>query len=212
MRFLASISGLLTLVFMVSAPATAGGDDQPLRAAPEIISQRYCFGDAEVFSVWLKLRVKYTNLTNKTLILDKEIGKAWYGVTVAHNVEDLAAGKYESNPNIDWFFTDKDQLPKSPSSAAPGPDFAILSPGKTFESAIDTSVVAQYDITKDVAGAIRSGTHIFQMQISAWNRPGLAREFEKSWRQTGQIVTGLIKTEPIELRLPANPKVESDCK
>ncbi len=212
MRLLASISGLLTIVCIVCAPTTAGTDDQPLRAVPELISQRYCFGDAEVFSVWLKLRMKYTNRTDKTLILDKEIGKAWYGVTLARNVEDLAAGKYESNPNIDWFFNDKDQLPKRPSLTAPGPDFAILPPGKTFESEIDTSVIARYDSAKDIAGAIRSGSHIFQMQLSAWNRPGLPSEFEKSWGQRGQIVTGLIKTEPIEIRLPPNPKVESDCK
>ncbi|HEV3375482.1 MAG TPA: hypothetical protein VG051_07230 [Candidatus Acidoferrum sp.] len=194
------------------ATATAGTDDRPLGAVTELISQRYCFGDAEVFSILLRLHVKYTNRTDKTLILDKEIGKAWYEVTVARNVKDLAAGKYEYNPNIDWFFTNKDQLPKKPSLATPGPDFAVLTPGQTFESEIDTSVVAQYDSGKDVAGAIRSGVHIFQMQLSAWNRPGLPSEFEKSWRQKGQIVTALIKTEPMEIRVPSNPKVENDCK
>src|ERR1700730_15329862 len=42
-------------------------------------------------------------------------GKAWYGEKVAGNVEYLAAGKYEYNPNIDWFFSDKDiRSPPSP--------------------------------------------------------------------------------------------------
>src|SRR5690349_6838866 len=84
----------------VSGVANPSTGDQPIRATPELISQRYCYGDAEVFSIWLKLRVRYTNRTDKILILDKEIGKAWNGVTVARNVEDLAAGKYEYNPNI----------------------------------------------------------------------------------------------------------------
>jgi hypothetical protein len=211
-RFLASSSVFLIVVSILYTTATAGTDDQPLRAVPELVSQRYCYGDAEAFSVWLRLRMKYTNRTDKTLILDKEIGKAWYRVTVARNLEDLNAERYESNPYLDWFFTDKDQLPKKPSMVAPGPDFAILTPGQTFQSEIDTSVVAQYDSAKDVAGAIRSGTHIFQMQLSAWNRPGLPSEFEKSWKQKGEIVTGLIKTEPMEIRIPPNPKVEKECK
>jgi hypothetical protein len=39
-----------------------------------------------VFAVNLRLRVKYTKRTEKALILDKEIGKAWYGISVARNV------------------------------------------------------------------------------------------------------------------------------
>jgi hypothetical protein len=211
-RFLASTSGLLSVISILYATATASTDDQPLTAVPALVSQRYCAGDAETFSVWLRMRMTYSNRTDRTVILDKEIGKAWYGVIVARNLEDLNSGKYEYNPNIDWFFADKDQLPKKPSLAAPGPDFAILPPGKTFESEVDPSVVTQYENAKDVAGAIRSGTHIFQMQLSAWNRPGLPSEYEKSWAQKGQIVTGLIKTEPIEIRVPPNPKVENECK
>lgn len=212
MRSLTSISALLVAVSIRYAASTVGVDKQQLKVVPEIVSQRYCFGDAEVFSVWLKLHVKYTNRTDKTLILDKEVGKVWYQVTVARNVEDMAAGKYEYNPNIDRIFTEKDQLPKKPSLAGPGPDFAILNPGETYEGEIETAVVAQYEAPKDVSGAIRSGTHVLQMQISAWNRPGQLSEFERSWRQKGQIVTGVIKTEPIEIRVPAAPKIENECK
>jgi hypothetical protein len=211
-RFLANVSGFLTVISVLYATTTASTDEQPLRAVPTLISERYCAGDAETFSVWFRIRMSYTNRTDRTLILDKEIGKAWYRVTVARSLEDLNAGKYEYNPNIDWFFTDKDQLLKKPSLAGPGPDFAVLPPGKTFESEVDPSVVTQYKSAKDVAGAIRSGTHIFQMQLSAWNRPGLPSEFEKSWKQKGQIVMGLIRTEPIEIRVPLNPKVENECK
>lgn len=210
MRFLATISSLLALASFC-AVATARSDEQPLKAVAELISQRYCSGDAEVFSVWLRLRVTYTNQTDKVLILDKEIGKAWYGVRVARSVEDLNAGKYEYNPNIDWFFTDKDSLPKNPSLISAGTDFAILAPGQSFESRIDTSVAVQYESEKAVVGTIRPGTHVLEMQLSAWNRAGLPSEFEKSWKK-GRIVTGLIKTEPIELRVPTNPTVEEVCK
>src|SRR5260370_41691431 len=212
MRLCGRISSLFIGVSVGYAPATAGAHDHPLKVVPELVSQRYCFGDAEVFSVLLKLHVKYTNRTDKTLILDKGVGKAWYQVTVARSAEDLAAGKYESNPNIDWIFGEKDQFPQKPPLAGPGPDFAILKPGETYEGEIETSVVAQYEGTKDISGAIRSGTHVLQMQLSAWNRPGLRSEFEKSWREKGYLVTGVIKTEPIEIRVPAAPKIENECK
>jgi hypothetical protein len=40
-------------------------DDQPIKAVPELVGTRYCYGDAEVYSVWLKLRMKYVNRTRK---------------------------------------------------------------------------------------------------------------------------------------------------
>lgn len=113
-------------------------DYQSIKAMPELVGTRYCYGDAETYSVWLKLRVRYVNRTEKTVILDKEIGKAYYRGKVAKNLEDLAAGKYESNPAIDWFFTDKDKSPDRPNVVSPGPGFAILAPDDRFESEINT--------------------------------------------------------------------------
>ena len=62
-----------------------------------------------------------------------------------------------------WLFSDKDQFPKRPSLDKPGPDFTILAPGQTFESNIDTEVFARYEGPKDVAGSIKSGTHVLQI-------------------------------------------------
>jgi hypothetical protein len=189
----------------------AAKDDQSVKAMPELLGTRYCYGDAETYSVWLKLRVRYVNRAEKTVILDKEIGKAYYREKVAKNLEDLTAGKYESNPVIDWFFTDKDKLPDRPSVVSPGPDFAVLAPDDRFESEINTGVVAQYENPKNFAGTIRSGTHVFQMELSAWNHPGEASVFAESWRKFGELVTGVIKTEPLEIRIPSDPKVEKNC-
>jgi hypothetical protein len=187
-------------------------DDQFIKAIPELVGTRYCYGDTEVYSVWLKLRMKYVNRTHKTLILDKEIGKAWYGEKVARNLDELAAGKYEYNPNIDWFFSDKDKLPDKPKSDSPSSDFVVLAPGETFVTEINTGVVAQYENPKNFSGSIRSGVHVLQLELSAWNHPGEASAFAESWRKFGELVTGVIKTEPLEIRIPSDPKVEKKCK
>src|SRR5215467_6985272 len=91
----------LLLMTLRASPQEA--QDQPLSAVPELVGTRYCYGDAEVFSVLLKLRVKYTNRGQRAVILEKEIGKAWYSVKVSRTLEDLHVGNYEYNPNIDWF-------------------------------------------------------------------------------------------------------------
>jgi hypothetical protein len=186
--------------------------DQSIKAIPELIDTRYCYGDAEVYSVWLKLRMKYVNQTDKTLILDKEIGKAWYGEKVAQNLDELAAGKYEYNPTKDWFFSDRDKLPDKPKGDSPSSDFVVLAPGETFVSEINATVVAQYENPKNFAGSIRSGIHILQLELSAWNHPGESAVFAESWRKFGELVTGVIKTEPLEIRIPLDPKVEKECK
>lgn len=165
---------LLALLLLIVIPVllAAGGrvpakEEQPLRAIPELVSTRYCYGDAEVYAVWLTLRVKYINRSDKILILDKEIGKAWYEAKVARSLDDLAAGKHEYNPHTDWFFTDKDKLPDKPSADSPGADFAVLSPGGTFESGTDATVAAQYENPKDFPGSIRPGVHVLQVELSA---------------------------------------------
>jgi hypothetical protein len=208
MMFLLAVASLLGTV----AANVPNAQDQPLKAMPELIRTRYCYGDEQVFSVCLKLRVKYINRSEKTVILDNEIGKSWYGEKVARTLGDLSAGKYEYDPNNDWFFSDKDKLPAKPNAQSPSPDFIVLSPGQTFVSEINASVVAQYENPKDFAGSLRPGVYIFQMELAAWNHPGEAFGFAKSWKKFGDLVMGMVKTEPLEISIPSNPKVERDCK
>src|ERR1017187_7995702 len=103
MRISRDVFRPLTAICLIVAPIVVcrAAGDQPLQATPELLGQEYCYGDSEVFSIRLTLRMKYTNATDKPLILGKEIGNAWYGVVVARRTEDLDAGKYEYNPNID---------------------------------------------------------------------------------------------------------------
>jgi hypothetical protein len=87
-----------------------------------------------------------------------------------------------------------------------------LAPGEIFESEINTGVVAQYENPKNFAGSIRPGVHVLQLELSAWNHPGEASAFAELWRKFGELVTGVVKTEPLEIRIPSDPKVEETCK
>jgi len=112
---------------------TSAGNEQMLKVVPRLTSQRYCYADAETFSVLLKLRVRYVNETDKELILDKKIGEAWYSVMISRTTDDLAAGKYEYNPNIDFFPT---QNTKAPKPDSPALHFAVIKPSSLLKNRV----------------------------------------------------------------------------
>jgi hypothetical protein len=209
LAFVLILLGSIPVLCAVAVPDQSNAE-QGLKAVPVLVNERYCYGDAEVFVVWLKLSVKYTNRTNQKLILDKGIGKAWYSVKVARNLEDLSAGRYEYNPNIDWM-TDSSHQEKLRSDSLGG-DFIVMSPGDMFQSETNASVVAQYENPKNFAGAIRPGSHVLQLDLSAWGRAEDASTFAKSWRKFGELLTGVIRTEPLEIKVPSAPNVEKNCK
>jgi hypothetical protein len=196
---------------MLCAPPGSGSaiDEQRLIAMPELISQEYCPADSALLSVGIMLRVKYKNRSGKVLIVDKQIGKNYDRVIVARNKEDLVAGTFEGDLILDNFGEDRSSV--RPSVKLLRSDFILLSPGQIFESDIKTGVFVQFENTHGVRGAIRSGVHFLQVEFSGWTHPGDASEFEKSWRKYGQLVTGVIDIEPIEIRVPPNPKVQEKC-
>jgi hypothetical protein len=185
---------------------------QSVAAILQLLSQQYCYADAETYSVLFHLRVHYINKTSETLILDKAIGDAFFGEMVARSVDDLANGDYEYNPNNDFFPVHRDKFAGPPKSKSPGADFAILHTGQTFEKEGTFAVVAQYDGPKRIPGLINSGTHVLRLDLSAWPHVGKASEYERAWRQSGELVTGVIDTEPLEIYVPSNPPVEKECK
>jgi hypothetical protein len=176
-----------------------------------LLDQSYSEGDADLFRVDLKLRLRFENRTDQRLILDKGVGTLYYRIGVARTKEELAAGKFESHPIDDWFFSEKDQLPNDADPKSPDQSFAILAPGDSFEAERTVGVFAQYKNDKEVGGVIHSGAHVLQMELSPWTRSGDPEMFKKKWGAFGRLVTEIHKTEPLEFAVPANPKVSS-CK
>jgi hypothetical protein len=199
------------LVSAVFCSVCSTSEERPLRVTAVLLDQTYCEGDAELFRVDLKLRLRFENRTDQKLILDKEIGKLYYRIGVARDKEELAARNFESHPILDWFFSDKDPLPKEAFPDAPDQSFAILVPGDSFEVERTVGVFAQYATERNVAGAIRSGVHFLQVELSPWTRPGDPKEFGRDWRAFGRLVTETLETAPLEFLVPPNPKV-GKCK
>ena len=123
---------LLTVVLTQSLHVGLTGESQPLKVNLKILNQKYCSGESSISAVQLALRLEVFNVTHKTLIVQKSIGRAWYREIVARDEESLAAGNFEYNPNIEFLRTKSDE--QVPSTDAPGDDFILLGPGKSFEA------------------------------------------------------------------------------
>jgi len=187
----------------------AGSKRQQLTATPELIGQKYCSGDNEIFSVILDLRVKFVNHGDTPLILDRKIG-VWYQLAVAKNKEDLSAKKFESNPNIDWTGSVLAMSTGSPERLLQS-DFVVIAPEGSFDAEIKPSVFALYQNTKDFKDVIAPGRHVIEVYLPAWNHTGNPSHFQNLWRQCGELGDGMITTSPIEFEVPRNPKIDVDC-
>jgi len=79
-RLLACAFALLLLSAMPMLRALgiphSANDNQSIKAIPELVGTRYCYGEAEVYSAWLKLRMKYVNRKRGAVHLNRILGNA----------------------------------------------------------------------------------------------------------------------------------------
>ena len=189
--------------FALPAPEQA----QPLQVSAKLEEQTYCPGDNETFAVHLKLRLYFMNRGSETLIVSKDVGKEWYEVIAARTHADLARGRYEYAPNIDWFTN----LQHAPDGTLLRARFSILVPGESFGNTSSVSVVASFGAVRPVAGTLRPGKHILQLRISTWNYVDPPEETRKRWEPHGQLFSQTVTTEPVAFEIPAKPSL-NECR
>jgi hypothetical protein len=131
----------------------------------------------------------------------KHTGDQWYEVRVAKSLSDLASGKYEYNPNIDWF----SDSPRAPDDADVHKKFSVLAPGESFENNSTVSIVVSLRLDHSVAGTVKPGEHVLQLQVSTWNYLEGPDKTRTRWERYGHLFSQAIVTEPLEFRVPANP-------
>ena len=60
---------LAICAFLLSGSAQAGQSGRDYRAVVQVVSQNYCYGDDDVFTVSLDLRIEVVNSARTTLFL-----------------------------------------------------------------------------------------------------------------------------------------------
>jgi hypothetical protein len=200
----------LALAAAIVTPSSSSriDDAQPLKATTELISQRSCIQEQlkNTYSVTQTLRVTVLNHSKGNLIVDKSIGRGFYGMVVARDARSLSEEKYEWNPQLDWSI---EPPPGELVAEKPVSPFVVLAPAESFQFETNFWVWARIE---DSAGpGIPSGDHVLQLQIGSWYYTTKPEEVQKRWQSYGDLIYKLIKTEPLAFSLPKDPKPEN-CK
>jgi len=198
----------VTLVLGMESFSSDG--EQRLIPTAEVISQKYCPGDTDLFRVDITLHLKFENHTDKALILDKQFGKFPSTQLIAKNRESLAQRDYEENPIFESF-VDSDPPHFKPSIHVLHADFVLLSPGQSFERVTTVEAFARYVNKSGRPGPLNDGDHLLQIGFLGWTYAAKASPFEEAWRKFGQLVTEEIYTEPIPFEIPKNPQIGKAC-
>jgi len=206
LRFTFLSLGLFITAMATALAAGSTDDPQPLKASTQVISQKLCRENDETYSLIQKQRVTFLNQSKKNLIVDKSIGRAFYGMVVARDVQSLSDGKYEWHPNLDWAI---DLWPGELTAESPVPPFAILVPAESFQVETDFWVDVRMNDSK--GSGISSGNHVSQLQIGSWYYTTKPEAVQKRWEAYGELIYNVIKTEPLAFNLPPNPKLDN-CK
>jgi hypothetical protein len=207
-RFAIVLIGAGALGLAMGPFSSHGG--QRLIPTAEVISQKYCSLDNEVFKVDITLHLKFENHTDKVLILDKQFGKFPSRRIIAKSRESLAQRNYEDDPIFESF-VDDDPPHFNPSIHLLRSNFVLLAPGQSFERTSTVEVFARYVSKSGRSGAINYGDHVLQIGFLGWSYSANASAFEEAWRKFGQLVTEEIYTEPILLQIPKNPQINNAC-
>jgi len=183
----------------------ASREGQPIRLTGSLGEQTYCRGDRDTFSIHFRLALHAVNQTSDALIVIGNFGKADYTVQMARTAEELDEGKYEYNPNLDYF----EDLPDAPRDADLSKEFIVLKPDDTFESTTNVAVVASHGLGRPARGTVTPGKHSMQVTLSAWPYRDPPDETAKRWKQYGRLVAQPLTTEPIAIDIPPDAPVYS---
>ncbi len=166
-----------------------------------ILAQTYCHADDESFTVRLEVRLHFTNVSDKPVILSKKIDNTDL-VRVAKSVEAGDAGQFESAPNPDRLV--RENPPSPPFRDAPDPKyFVILNPRQSYDVTIQTSVFGTKGPTSE-HGLINRGTHVLRLGISTWPYYGYAdvQNLRARWARFGDLQFGSVYTNFVPFEIP----------
>ena len=194
MKFSFTIICLLIL----SCFSALASDKPELQLTTEIVSQRYCKGDAELDALDLNLKLRFENTGNQPLILYKSSDQI-----VQQIVRDID-GNSELNSTLSWLMSGEWKVDES----SLGRLFVVLPPNKIYETQTTARVFITREGVGKIAGAVGDGEHFLQIRIAAWDgSQELADGLRQSWKQSGFLWTNSILSLPVKFKVNAKRKV-----
>jgi hypothetical protein len=182
-------------------------DPQPLKLAIDIVGQKYCTGDAELDGLQINVRFTYTNISNRRVIVYKSanlISRIMIGKTLA----DIEASRFQVDSSLTQLIAGGKNCLKGP---VPSRCFVVLLPGASYQVRADIGVFAVRDDSREIAGAVRSGEHVLQVEVSTWpDSKASVGEMRHRWRRSGLLWYDPVTSAPRPFTVERERKVV-DC-
>jgi hypothetical protein len=165
------------------------GSERPtLRVKALVVEQKYCRGDADAFTVSLRIKLEIANLSKAPTRLlwpmAPSVGK------VAASLRDAEAGRF-------LFAQTASRYPQG----QPRFKRLKLERGKKVLKRSEYYLIARYDAATSVPKSVSPGTYAVVLALSP--------EEEPAAQMKGPDTMTSLTTEPFVVELPADPKVVS---
>jgi hypothetical protein len=173
-------------------------DKPELQLTKEIVSQRYCKGDAELDALDLNLKLRFENTGNQPLILYKSSDQ------IVQQIIQNVYGGNEVNSTLSWMMSGEWKVDESSLDKL----FVVLPPNKTYEMQTSARVFVTRGVVGKIAGAVGNGEHFLQIRVAAWHgSQELADNLQQSWKQSGFLWTNSILSLPMKFKVDIKRKL-----
>ena len=191
MRQLISVVVLVCGMTFASAQDTTRVSREPVTAKASIIRQAYCRGDADLFTVSLKLRVEVVNSSKKTVYLlwpmVPMVGK------VASSPVEAEAGRFLYEIAASHYPQDVTRF-----------DRLRIEPGKKVTLKTGYDLIAKHDPAFSYPKSLSAGTYSLMLVLGP--------EEEPPTQMRGADTVNSIATDPFAVEVPATPEFVSCTK
>jgi len=187
----------LVLLIAACCPNRVAAQAKPqLQLTTEILEQSYCSTGKDT-SLQLKLKLRYTNLSDQRLIVYN--GHDLFFQTKIRSVENPGTPSVEVLLlNMRYFDEEFERI----DARSPGRVFVKLAPGASFDRELRTGV-GVVDASA-VAGetTVRPGPHSLQLIVSSWYQsPKLAEKLRQQWQHEGFLWSQPLYSVPLKFTI-----------
>jgi hypothetical protein len=179
----------------------------------EVVAQTYCHVDDQAFTVFMDLKLHFTNLSGHAVILSRKVESPNI-VRAAIDAEKGKNGVFLYSPDPHFIVA---KLPKSPSfqSVPDSKLFVILNAGESFDSVVHSGVLAaKREATEGpVNGLLSKGSYVLQVGVRTWpyewpyfDAKTDSQELKHRWAKYGELSTGLVYSDFVPFVIPEHFK------
>jgi hypothetical protein len=198
------ISAPLVLLVAACLPNPLAAQSKPqLQLTTEILGQSYCSIGRDT-SLQLKLRLRYTNLSDQRLIVYNGHDLFFQTKIRASDPPGTPAAEVLLL-NMRYFDEELERI----DARSPGRVFAKLAPGASFERELVDGIGVTDGAPSGSATTVRPGRYTLQLIVSTWYQsPKLAEKLKAQWQHEGFLWSQPLYSIPIKLLIskpPASP-------